>query len=353
MKILFLTNLCDQIESGFHSIKALNKHLECSGMGLAYPLNLLLELSEYAMVDVYSPPTLTNVTTKGSFVGLTFVPHTYGVPKVTDAAELLKDTLYDVVISYAESMFSYTCNFHKIKPKKVMWFLSSPQQIRLPNYQQYFADSDVDLIINVVDFFSDEFRKLGQKTEWLPLSFDANRFRRMGNQKIVDVCLLGNLNPFVYPLRRQAVNYLSTQRYILSLKPKYGDEYVKAINDAKIFLTCSGIYRFPVMKYFEAMACGTLLMADDPLDAEKLGFKANENYVSLSNVFTPTVKNPSYPTDQSEWQFHGEALSRMLNHYLTCVGDREKCAQLGEQLVHERHTDRIRARELFRMLEKL
>lgn len=353
MKTLFITNLCDKL-SGFHTIFHVNRHLDCSGTGLDYPLSLLNELSKHVNVDIYSPPIQRYITTRPfeATEGVQFLPQQIPIPTITNAEALpLKE--YDVVIIYAESMFSYMCNFDKIRQKKILWFLSSPQQILLPQY----ANVECDALITAVDKngvtdFGRELQRRGAK--WLPLSVDANRFYKTGNKKLYDVCLLGNLNPTIYPFRLQATNYLLSQRkFNVYATPTYQQGYVDAINNSRTMLTCSGVWKFPVMKYFEAMACGTLLLADDPLDADELGFKRDENYASLNNVFSQNIENPNYPIRRGEWTFDGEKLLRMIDHYVTCVGDRERVAEQGREVVTKRHTNEVRAKELHRILETL
>lgn len=334
MKILFITNLCDKLH-GFHNINTVDSAMSCSALGLDYPLSLLKELGRYADVDVYSPPLRGYATVTENrqhpHPDIKFQPQQIAVPYPTDTTSIQEG--YDILLLYAEAMFSYMTNWNLCKTKKAIWFLSSPQQILLPQYDNVKAD----LALKVVDKqgkteFSERFAQLGLKTAWLPLSVDTKRFRNMGIPKIADVCLLGNMNPTVYPLRLKALSFLIKQhKYRLLLKPAYGEEYVKAINEARILLTCSGTVKFPVMKYYEAMACGTLLLADKPLDAEELGFAAERNYVEL-------------PDD-----FRDEQLAEVMEH-TTRVADAGEVARLGEELVVKRHSNIVRAKELYDLL---
>ena len=362
MKVLFLANMSDQIQ-GFHNIEGISKKLNCSAMGLDYPLSLLAELAKYATVDVYSPPLQSYVKTMPlakhplEHFSIGFYPQSIAIPEATNAEQLLAGRDYDIVIAYAESIFSYLQNFGKIKTRKALWFLSSPQQILLPTYTDFFSANSVDLVLKVADGenhtdFGRRFIALGVKTEWLPLSVDANRFRNLATPKFADICLLGNLNPVVYPLRVRAVNcILMEKRFRVILTPRFGEEYVKAINNSRLFLTCSGIWKFPVMKYYEAMACGTLLLADDPMDAEALGFKADENYVSLDRAWFPKVENPSLPLKETEWQFDGAELLKLVDQHITRVAEGERMAQKAEQLIKVRHTNEVRVKELYEILE--
>lgn len=337
MKILFFANLSGNF-CGIRNIKDVVAQ-DCSGLGLSYPLNLLAELGKYMDVDVYSPPLKGYVDTQPLLTNcpdVKFNPQKVAIPEETDIAEASKG--YDVALVYAESIHASSKNLEKAQAKKVLWFLSSPHQIMVPQYKELCAQN-VDLVIKVADkdnrtVFGKKFVEKGFRTEWLPLSVDGKRFRKLDAPKVADVCLLGNLNPAVYPLRLKAYQYLlhNTGRYRLILDPTYGERYVLAINMSRVFLTCSGGLKYPVMKYFEAMACGTLLFADTPMDAEALGFRAEKNFVSLDG-------------------YSDELLEEKLQHYFTCVDDASLVAQAGEKLVRERHTDEVRAKELYGMLK--
>lgn len=332
MKILFLTNLCEHL-SGFRNIAEISE-FDCSAHGLDYPLNLLKELAKTTHVDIYSPPIEKYVRTIPNFSApdfIRFLPIDVAVPHITDLEELLKDKDYDVLLVYAESIFTYVKNFDKVKTKKVLWFLSSPQQILLPQYDNLQADLVLKAVDNAgMSEFSEKLRRLGQKTKWLPLSVDGNRFRNLHITKTYDYCLLGNMNPTVYPLRLKMLRYLLDKKANVALKPAYGDEYVQTINQSKIFLTCSGICKFPVMKYFEAMACSALLFADEPLDAEELGFRAGENYVQVEDTVD---------------------LAEETEYYTTHVIEAKEVASRAETLVRQRHTNEVRAKELYEMLK--
>jgi hypothetical protein len=264
--------------------------------------------------------------------GIIFQARKVAIPEVVDVEKLpLED--YDVLVVYAESIFAYLQNLEKAKTKTVLWFLSSPHQILLPTYKDFFSKNHVDLIIKSVDKenmteFGEAFVALGLRTKWLPLSVDADRFRNLALPKVADICILGNMNPFVYPLRLKALQYLLNGKHSVISRPCYGDDYVKAINVSRIFLTCSGTHKYPVMKYFEAMACGTLLLADEPLDADELGFKKGENYALLDDLFA-------------------------IEYYLSHREEAEYIAGKGETLVRAKHSDKVRAQELYRMLASL
>lgn len=361
-RILFLTNLSGKF-NGFRSIRDVEE-MDCSATGLGYPINLLKELSTYVDVDVCSPPLQTiHKTTpldssESKRFAVTFAPSDVYVPQITDVEALLAGKDYDVVLVYAESIFAYLKNLEKISAKKVLWFLSSPHQILLPIYKKFLEEKGADLVLKVADKrnvteFGREFARLC-KNEWLPLSVDGNRFKRLALPKIADVCLFGNINPLVYPFRVRAVNaVIRSAKYGMFVSPSYGENYVREINQSKLFLTCSGMWKFPVMKYYESMACGTALVADDPIDADELGFKPDENYVSVADAYTPKAENPSYPLLGDEWEFREDVLMGKLDYYLTHVGARDRIAEAGEELVRKRHTDEVRAKELYEMLVRL
>jgi spore maturation protein CgeB len=61
-----------------------------------------------------------------------------------------------------------------------------------------------------------------------------------------------------------------------------GKGFSRAINSCRIFITTGGILHTAHAKYVEILASKSLLMADEPIGAERLGLKDGYNYVKIS-----------------------------------------------------------------------
>jgi hypothetical protein len=64
--------------------------------------------------------------------------------------------------------------------------------------------------------------------------------------------------------------------------PLIGEGFSRAINSCRIFVTTSGIFRNAHAKYVEILASRSLLLADEPIGAERLGLEDGVNYVRIS-----------------------------------------------------------------------
>jgi hypothetical protein len=359
MKILFLSNLAGQF-SGLCDAKNIDSQLSCSAIGLSYPLNLLKELAEHAEVQIYSPPLLQTIEYDSAPVKYPFLRlrKQKAIIPATTNVEVLSDSINpDVIIQYTESIFPFLMNFEKAKCLRVLWFINGPNAAVMDAPVRKFIESKgADLVIKSVDksdklVTSQELKDLGTKVVWLPFSIDEERFRNKTLKRIWDVANIGNLNPYIYLLRVKIYEFLLHQKISFYNSEAFGEQYVDAINQSKIFFTCTGKYRYPIMKFYEVPACRTLLASDEPIDAENLGFKSGENYVSLEKAWYPNVSAPQYPNVESEWTFNEKEFGDLLTYYLNSDEERERIAKNGEELIRRRHTDKIRAKELFLCLQ--
>ena len=134
----------------------------------------------------------------------------------------------------------------------------------MKQYQEIYKDGDIKFI-NV------------------PHSAEKTIFKDYGLKKQIDLLLVGSiyyesLLGNHYPLRERAANILNkmADKYKCGIYPhpggihhdahtsKYAIEFAKAINSAKICITCSGAPRSRFGKYIEIPMCGTAIAADMP-----------------------------------------------------------------------------------------
>ena len=109
-----------------------------------------------------------------------------------------------------------------------------------------------------------------------------------------------------------------------------GEKYATALALSKVFLFGTSVFKYPLMKFYEGMACGTCVMADIPLSAEELHLIPDWNFVSI---------------DKSNWK-------EKLKYYLKHDNEREEIAQRGYEMVMKHHTAEVRAKQLLRFLEE-
>ena len=139
---------------------------------------------------------------------------------------------------------------------------------------------------------------------FLPWSIDTDLFAP-AEEKYVDLAFIGSIGK-IYPLRLKLwsefeqfcfdrkLNYIKTKRVSGASsfkKPSEfnnrndfitGDRYVDALSKTKFFIFGCSKYRYPLLKYFEAMASGCVVFADEPSSARELGFVDGVNYVKIN-----------------------------------------------------------------------
>ncbi|WP_134704967.1 glycosyltransferase [Ammoniphilus sp. YIM 78166] len=214
----------------------------------------------------------------------------------------------------------------------------SPKEQRL----RYFKESKVDLIFSVTKHpFLKAFPQYKSKFRFLPFSINPDVIKNWKEPKDIDFLLMGLISSRQrYPLREAVLKKMSGMAGFVHI-PHPGhfaaprkdlivnENYARTLNRSKIFFTCGGLLKYPVMKFFEAPGCGTLLFAEPNPDITELGFKDGVNYVAC---------HPS--------NFYEKAL-----YYLENEDERERISKNGYDFIHAHHTNRVRAKEFIRYVE--
>lgn len=209
--------------------------------------------------------------------------------------------------------------------------------------KKFIEDNDVQHIFSIYrDPFLRKYPKYQDRLHWLPHFFNPEIFTDYGLPKAIDWLLMGEV-AYYYPLREKIVEQLSTRpEFVWHQHPGYrnindgekvfvGVDYAKEINRSKIFLTCDSILHYPIIKYYEVLACNTLLLAPCPKELLDLGFIPGKHFVEIN-----------------EHNFLEKA-----EYYLTHEEERKKIAEQGYNMVHQNHTTQIRASQLVEMIQTI
>jgi len=144
-----------------------------------------------------------------------------------------------------------------------------------------------DIILSAVDEkFREWYPEYVNKMVFFPQFFAPHKrysvleFNKRPKMK----CLLsGNLDPNIYPLR----GYLSKQRIVSRIecrgsKYRIGDSYARLLHSYFCCVATSSIYNIVVKKYFEILATGSLLLANQVKDFDSLGFIPYKHYIPIT-----------------------------------------------------------------------
>ncbi|WP_079527458.1 glycosyltransferase [Halobacillus hunanensis] len=218
---------------------------------------------------------------------------------------------------------------------------------RLTNLRRNFITKNkIDYLFTIVrDKFTETYPEFKNKMEWFPHFVNTEICKDYGLEKEINLLMMGAVNDNFYPLRRDIVEaYKGNEEFVYHDHPGYrhfnkqderqhliGDSYAREINRAKIFLTTPSILNYPVIKYFEVLACRTLLLAPTFKELEDLGFIPWVHFV---------------PIDETNFE-------EQAAYYLANETERETIADQGYDFIRQKHSLTVRTKQLVDRLEEI
>jgi hypothetical protein len=183
-------------------------------------------------------------------------------------------------------------------------------------------------------------QEFGGTVGYCPRSVPTDMFYNQHFERTIDVFLAGCYN-IIYPIRVAMWKWLfnngfngktvGTLKVIINAKRFLYPEYLNILCVSKITAFDGGLFKFPVMKYWESMATESLCLADLPLDYKALGLVPNENMVEI-NMYNFMDK----------WKY-----------YLENDEERKRITRNGLNLILQKHSDKCRAKQLLVQLEEV
>lgn len=263
-------------------------------------------------------------------------------PPLKNITEILKevpkpDIIFTYIMTYSKTFEGY--ELIKDIPKvhyEVDYF---PPQLGKTNggnidYQNpFFFKSKYNLIFAPTKSMVCDMQtnKIAPKIFWLPFSVCVDKYKKLGLEKTIDIMATFTMKPHWYPDREilhQVINSLGVKTFTENV---IHDEYIKKINESKIFVTNNGIFKCLNMKFTEVLACGTLLFADRPEDLDDLGLKDGEHLIIYNG-----------------WK----NLKSKIRYYLSHESEREQIAENGMKFVRENHSNDVRIKEMTDIIQK-
>ncbi|MDM5337851.1 glycosyltransferase [Fictibacillus enclensis] len=217
-------------------------------------------------------------------------------------------------------------------------------QYKIYRRKQFIEKENIQTLFSVYrDTFKKWYPEYTDRMIWLPHHVNINIYKDYQLPKEISWLMAGSLNPHLYPFRTQMHHFLKNEKAFVSYAhPGYrnimdengwllGERYAKEINRSKMLLTCDSVYRFPVLKYFEAAACKTLVLGPSSKELEALGFIDRQTFISVS-----------------EHDFKEKAM-----YYLNDKEARESIAEKAYNMVRERHSTEVRVHQLLTHIEEI
>ena len=121
----------------------------------------------------------------------------------------------------------------------------------------------------------------GVDAVFVPKGYDQELLTNRGFKRDIELGFLGSLGHEMYGQRRALLEALADQENMVITRTKSGDEYVEMLNRIRIFVGADVGFGEYMIKNFEAMACGCMLLTWSQGDEENraLGFRDMENVV--------------------------------------------------------------------------
>ena len=129
-------------------------------------------------------------------------------------------------------------------------------------------------------------REEGFDAVFVPKGYDQALLQDLGRERDIELAFVGSTNSVAYSGRKALLDELASVEPLVVTRTKSGDEYRETLNRIRFFVSADVGMGEYMIKNFEAMACGCVLLAFDQGDAENraLGFKDMENIVFYKTI---------------------------------------------------------------------
>lgn len=126
----------------------------------------------------------------------------------------------------------------------------------------------------------------GVDAVFVPKGYDETMLRNLQLTRDVPVGFLGSLKGIAYTERKQTLEHIAERTGMVIRRTASGAEYLEALNRIQIFISADVGMSEYMIKNFEAMACGCVLVAwrQDDEENSALGLEDMKNVALYSSV---------------------------------------------------------------------
>ncbi|MGH8482966.1 MAG: glycosyltransferase family protein [Pseudomonas sp.] len=133
---------------------------------------------------------------------------------------------------------------------------------------------------------SERLRQEGFDAEFVPKGYDQQLLTDQGRERDIELAFVGSTNSVAYSGRKALLDELAQVENLLVTRTKSGEEYCDTLNRIRFFVSADVGMGEYMIKNFEAMACGCVLLAYDQGEAENraLGLQDMYNVVLYNSI---------------------------------------------------------------------
>jgi glycosyltransferase involved in cell wall biosynthesis len=141
-------------------------------------------------------------------------------------------------------------------------------------------------IISSGAMISERLRKEGFDAVFVSKGYDEVLLSDMGHQRNIELGFLGSINNEAYRERRALLEELGQVENLLVTRTNSGEDYLNTLNRIRFFVSADIGHGEYMLKNFEAMACGCVLLAYNQGEFENhaLGFLDMQNIVLYRDI---------------------------------------------------------------------
>ena len=194
---------------------------------------------------------------------------------------------------------------------------------------------------------AERLREEGFDAVFVPKGYDQALLQDQGRERDIELAFVGSTNSIAYSGRKALLDELGRVEPLVVTRTKSGEEYCDTLNRIRFFVSADvGMGEF-MIKNFEAMACGCVLLAYDQGEAESraLGLQDMHNIVFYQTIAQLQEKLAQLRADP-------ELARRIASNGRELVVAQLSFARIGERIV-EALKPPLRTRAPLSLLEKV
>ncbi|WP_122663185.1 glycosyltransferase family protein [Pseudomonas viridiflava] len=133
---------------------------------------------------------------------------------------------------------------------------------------------------------SERLREEGFDAVFVPKGYDQSLLQWRDRERDIELAFVGSTNSVAYSGRKALLDELGRVEKLVVTRTKSGEEYCETLNRIRFFVSADVGMGEYMIKNFEAMACGCVLLAYDQGAEENraLGFVDMHNIVFYSDI---------------------------------------------------------------------
>ena len=194
---------------------------------------------------------------------------------------------------------------------------------------------------------TERLRAEGFDAVFVPKGYDQTLLQDQGRERDIELAFVGSTNSVAYSGRKALLDELGRVESMVVTRTKSGEEYCDTLNRIRFFVSADvGMGEF-MIKNFEAMACGCVLLAYDQGAAESsaLGLQDMHNvvfYQDIPQLQEKLAEIAGRPGAGAAYRSNGRELAVSQFSF----------ARIGQRIVEELEPA-LRPRAPLRLLEKV